>query len=112
MRPHTVGPDGIRIRNGLDMDVHVTWDDVYSVGLKKRTCEPKTPNVIDDNEGHSLVMNMTDQSNVEIVLERPTPILLPGLAPYRVRSASQKRVMYAGRLGPPMPSRVSRTPAT
>ncbi|WP_349290499.1 MULTISPECIES: ATP-binding cassette domain-containing protein [unclassified Microbacterium] len=81
MRPHTVGTDGIRVRDGLDMDAHVTWDDVYSVGLKNRNYEPKTPSVIDDQEGRSLVMNITDQTNIEVVLERPTTITLPGLPP-------------------------------
>ncbi|MGJ9422282.1 hypothetical protein [Aeromicrobium sp. CF3.5] len=81
MRPHTVGTEGIRVRNGLDLDAHVTWDDVYSVGPKNRNHEPKTPSVIDDHEGRSLVMSITDQTNVEVVLERPTTITLPGLPP-------------------------------
>ncbi|MDO8383884.1 MAG: ATP-binding cassette domain-containing protein [Microbacterium sp.] len=81
MRPHTVGSEGIRIRDGLDMDAHVTWDDVYSVALHNRTYEPKTPSIIDDQDGRSLVMNITDHTNIEIVLERPTTITLPGLPP-------------------------------
>lgn len=81
MRPHTVGSEGIRIRDGLDMDAHVTWDDVYSVALHNRTYEPKTPSIIDDQDGRSLVMNITDHTNIEIVLERPTAITLPGLPP-------------------------------
>jgi hypothetical protein len=81
MRPHTVGADGIRVRDGLDMDVHVPWDDVYSVARVSRTFEPKTPTVVDDDRGRSLVMSVTDQSNIEIVLEGPTSIRLPGLAP-------------------------------
>ncbi|GAB3617748.1 hypothetical protein GCM10027416_23050 [Okibacterium endophyticum] len=81
MRPHTVGTEGIRVRDGLDMDVHVTWDDVYSVGLKNRSHEPQTPSVIDDQEGRSLVVDITDQTNIEVVLERSTAITLPGLPP-------------------------------
>ena len=27
MRPYTVGSEGIRVHDGLDLDVHVTWDD-------------------------------------------------------------------------------------
>ncbi|MGO2861439.1 MAG: ATP-binding cassette domain-containing protein [Brevibacterium sp.] len=81
VRPHTVGSDGIRVRDGLDMDAHVTWDDVYSVGLKSRNYEPKTPSVIDDQEGRSLVMNIAARTNIEVVLERPTTITLPGLPP-------------------------------
>jgi len=79
MRPHTVGSEGIRVRDGLDMDAHVTWDDVYSVALHNRNYEPKTPSIIDDQGGRSLVMDITDHTNIEIVLERPTTITLPGL---------------------------------
>lgn len=81
VRPHTVGTDGIRVRNGLDLDAHITWDDVYSVGLQPRSHEPKTPTLVDDQEGRSLVMHVTDHTNIEVVLERPTTITLPGLAP-------------------------------
>lgn len=81
MRPHTVGSEGLRVRDGFDMDAHVTWDDVYSVGPKKRNFEPKTPRVIDDQEGRSLVMGIHDQTNIEVILERPTAITLPGLPP-------------------------------
>lgn len=81
MRPHTVGSEGVRVRDGLDMDVHVTWDDVYSVALNSRSYEPKTPSIIDDQGGRSLVMGISDHTNIEIVLERPTTVTLPGLAP-------------------------------
>ena len=81
MRPHTIGSEGIRVRDGLDMDAHVTWDDVYSVGVKSRNHTPKTPSVVDDREGRSLVMVISDRTNIEVVLERPTAITLPGLPP-------------------------------
>lgn len=81
MRPHTIGSEGIRVRDGLDMDVHVTWDDVFSVGAKTRNHTPKTPSVVDRHEGRSLVMAISDRTNIEIVLERPTTITLPGLPP-------------------------------
>ncbi|HMR48390.1 MAG TPA: hypothetical protein PKE40_03415 [Arachnia sp.] len=81
MRPHTVGSEGIRVRGSIDMDAHVTWDDVYSVGLRTRNFEPKTPTVVDGSQGRALVMDVTDQTNIEIVLERPTKVTLPGLPP-------------------------------
>lgn len=81
MRPHTVGSEGVRVRDGLDMDAHVTWDDVYSVALNSRSYEPKTPSIIDDQGGRALVMGISDHTNIEIVLERPTTVTLPGLAP-------------------------------
>lgn len=81
MRPHTVGADGVRVRNGLDLDAHVTWEDVYSVGLTKRIFDAKATSVIDDGDGRSLVMSVSGQTNIEVVLERPTPVALPGLPP-------------------------------
>lgn len=81
MRPHTVGTEGIRVRNGLDWDVHVTWDDVYSVELKKRTYEPKTPKVFEEDDKRTLTYQVGSETNVEIILERPTNVTLPGVAP-------------------------------
>lgn len=79
VRPHTVGPDGIHVRDGLDLDAHVRWDDVYSVVIKRRSYEPKTPRVIVDGDSRTLAVDITGQTNIEIVLERPTVISLPGV---------------------------------
>ncbi len=81
MRPHTVGPDGIRIRNGLDLDARVAWDDVYSVGINKQVYEPKAPRFIEGDDARTLVIGITNETNIEIELERPTLVRLPGLAP-------------------------------
>lgn len=81
MRPHTVGPDGIEIRNGLDTDVAIGWDAVTSVERKKQVYEPKTPKIIDDDGNRILAMNILNETNIEIVLEGPTSITLPGLPP-------------------------------
>lgn len=77
-RPHTVGPTGIRIRNGLEVDVAVSWSAVASVEISKRVDEPKSPRVSDSAE---YAERMQDETNILIELERPTPIRLPGLAP-------------------------------
>ncbi len=81
VRPHTVGPDGIHVRDGMDLDAHVSWDDVYSVAIRKHIHQPKTPRVIGDQESASLVVDVADQTNLEIELERPTPIAVPGIPP-------------------------------
>lgn len=95
MRPHTVGTEGIRVRDGLDMDAHVAWDDVYSVGLKKRHYEPKTPSVIDADEGRSLIVGITDWTNIEIILERPTAVTLPGLLPKGGKQVIERICLWA-----------------
>ncbi|WP_341955687.1 hypothetical protein [Microbacterium sp. LWH13-1.2] len=77
MRPHTVGPDGIRVRSGLELDVPVSWADIASVAIDRRVDEPKQPRVT----GSEYAERMQDETNIEIELERPVAIRLPGLAP-------------------------------
>lgn len=77
MRPHAVGPDGIRVRSGLEIDVAVAWDDIASIAIDRRVDEPKTPRVT----GAEYAERMQDETNIEIELERPVTIRLPGLAP-------------------------------
>lgn len=81
MRPHTVGPDGIRIRSGLEIDVAVSWDDVASVAIVKRVDEPKLPRITATEEGAEYAERMQDETNIEIDLERAVRIRLPGLPP-------------------------------
>ncbi len=81
MRPHAVGPDGIRIRSGLELDVPISWDDIASVAIAKRVDEPKLPRVTPTEQGAEYAERMQDETNIEIELERPVGIRLPGLRP-------------------------------
>ncbi|MBT2483789.1 MULTISPECIES: hypothetical protein [unclassified Microbacterium] len=83
MRPHAVGPDGIRVRSGLEIDVPVSWDDIASVAIAKRVDEPKQPRIteISPEDGFEYAERMQDETNIEIELERPVSIRLPGLHP-------------------------------
>lgn len=81
MRPHAVGPGGIRIRSGLELDVPVAWDDIASIAIVKRVDEPKLPRITAIAEGAEYAERMQDETNVEIELERPVSIRLPGLLP-------------------------------
>lgn len=77
-RPHSVGPDGIRVRNGAETDVPLPWDDVESVGLAPQTDEAKSPRVTEDDEGkRTLWMRMQNETNIEVALERAVTIRLP-----------------------------------
>ncbi|MDQ2661844.1 MAG: hypothetical protein M3Y52_08215 [Actinomycetota bacterium] len=86
MKPHTVGAEGIRIRQGLEVDLGFGWDDIASVARNKRVDEPKSPKfeeiAPDDDEGTDagriLVYRMQDETDIEIELERPTVVHLPG----------------------------------
>ena len=81
MRPHTVGPDGIEIRNGLDLNVPLSWNDVHSVAIRKQLYEPKTPKIITVESQRILAVNILSQTNIEIELEHPTSVTLPGTPP-------------------------------
>lgn len=81
MRPHTVGPHGIRVRQGLEVDIPLTWDDIASVARVKRVDEPKSPRIVEADASRTLVFRMQDETAIEIELERPTVVRLPGRAP-------------------------------
>ena len=77
-RPHAVGPDGIRVRQGSEIDVQLRWDDVYSVTHRKHTVQQKQPKVTIDPEGKAtLHLRLQNETNLEIKLERPVPLRLP-----------------------------------
>ena len=78
VRPHAVGPDGIRVRSGAEVDLPLTWDDIYSVTLRKRTIQEKEPKVTVDEQGEAtLHLRIMNETNLEIRLEDPTPLRLP-----------------------------------
>lgn len=81
MRPHTVGPDGIRVRSGLEIDVPVPWEVIASVAVSRRVDEPKQPRITETEAGAEYAERMQNETNLEIELERPFVVRLPGLAP-------------------------------
>jgi hypothetical protein len=81
MRPHTVGPDGIRVREGLETDIRLTWDDIASVARERRVDEPKTPKITEMDGARTLSLRMQDETVIRIELERPTAVRLPGSSP-------------------------------
>ncbi|MDA4891188.1 hypothetical protein PFZ55_30315 [Streptomyces sp. MS2A] len=92
VRPHAVGPSGVRVRNGLEIDVPVPWGDVASVAIARRVVQPdaagKKPPRISAREGDGAGLvyaeRIQDETNIEIELERPVAIALPGRAPQEV----------------------------
>lgn len=81
MRPHTVGPDGIHVREGLELDIPLPWDDIASVARDRRVDEPKAPRIVEMEDGRMLVVRIQHETNIEIALERPTLVRLPGRVP-------------------------------
>lgn len=81
MRPHTVGPDGISVRDGLDLDLDFSWDDIHSVAIQRRTYPPKSARVLIVDDVPTLVVAVSDQTNVRVVFEQPKTVVLPGHSP-------------------------------
>jgi hypothetical protein len=81
MRPNIVGPEGIRVRQGLEVDLPFSWAEIASVARNKRVDEPKSPRFEEAGDSRTLVFRMQDETNIEIELERLTVVRLPGGAP-------------------------------
>jgi hypothetical protein len=78
VRPHAVGPDGIRVCYGSEVDIPIGWDDVHSVARRKKVIAEKQPKVTVDADGQAtLHMRIMNETNIEVELERPTPLRLP-----------------------------------
>ncbi|MBK0418015.1 hypothetical protein JD276_03065 [Leucobacter sp. CSA1] len=87
-RPHTVGPEGIRVREGLEIDVLAEWGDVASVRVRTVSAESidptstEKPGRVFDHEGERIcAIWVGSETNLEIEFEGPTEVVLPGLAP-------------------------------
>ncbi len=85
-RPHTVGPTGITVREGLELEVLVPWSDFESIGLVHTvapTGDPDNkPQRVFDEEGERIcAIRIGNETNLEITFETPTVIKLPGLNP-------------------------------
>src|SRR5690606_29825967 len=77
-RPHSVGPDGSRLRHGGEVDIDLPWEIIASVP-RRRNALSGAPQLSLTGEGAQQVLNQVvqDHSEVEITLERPTLLSLP-----------------------------------
>ena len=76
-RPHAVGPEGIRVRSGSEIDLSVPWDDVHAVTRRKRVRKDKEPKITDDGAMRTLHLRIGEETTSEITLERPIEYRLP-----------------------------------
>lgn len=77
-RPHAVGPGGIRIRQGAEFELALTWDDIASVARRSQITHdgPKfTPGRSD--EAWVLHLRMQDETNLIVRLEYPVEVRMP-----------------------------------
>lgn len=76
-RPHAVGPDGIRVRSGAEIDLAVPWADVRAVSKTTRTRKDKEPKVTVEGGVRTLHLRIAEETRIDIALERPIEYRLP-----------------------------------
>lgn len=85
-RPHTVSAEGIRVREGLELDILVSWNDFAEIRRFDTAVDPNDPDRVKGKvfteDGESVcAVRMSHETNLEIRFEQPTEITLPGLPP-------------------------------
>jgi hypothetical protein len=88
VRPHTVGPEGIRIRDGLEIDIAVSWEHFDSIQMRhvaqesiNRTSTDKPGRVFAHEGERVCAIWVGSETNLEIIFETPTMVTLPGHPP-------------------------------
>jgi hypothetical protein len=77
-RPHAVGPDGLRIRSGAEVEVPLGWELVESVRRHKQVAQGKQPDVsVGEHGERTLHLRMQHETNVEVRLREPVVVRLP-----------------------------------
>ena len=77
-RPHAVGPEGIRVRYGAEVDIPVPWAAVDTVAVRRHRVEDRQPKVTVNDQGEAtLHLRIANETNLRIELDRPTELKLP-----------------------------------
>lgn len=77
MKPMTVGADGIRVRQGLEVDLRFDWDEIASVAHDHIVDPPKSPRFEQIDDARTLVYRMNDETNITVEFERGVTVTLP-----------------------------------
>jgi hypothetical protein len=77
--PHLLDRSGLRVRQGVTVDVHIPWEAVASVSSRRRSRERSRAVQLDRAEA-GVVLNLVvgSQTTVDLVLREPLVIELPG----------------------------------
>lgn len=77
VHPHTVGPAGLRLRNGGTLEVTVPWDAVAAVRKRHRSL-PSSRAVQVEQVGDATILHLGgNQTSVDVVLRRPVRFDVP-----------------------------------
>jgi hypothetical protein len=78
LRPHEMGEAGIRIRNGIGLDVTIPWTDIAAVHGRYRSLPSRKGVQIEhDDDGPIVNLGTGGQTSIDIILRRPSPLDLP-----------------------------------
>jgi hypothetical protein len=85
-RPHVVGPEGISVREGLELNLAISWEDIASLAIREHrstrvTGEEKPLRVFDEDGMRVMSIRVSGETNLELTFERPLELRLPGLPP-------------------------------
>jgi hypothetical protein len=76
--PHLVTDDGLRVRYGAHLDVHVPWAAVRSVSAHRRDLpSQRSVQVVETTGGAVLHAVVASQTSVDVVLDEPLTVDLP-----------------------------------
>ena len=78
--------DGIRVREGLELDIAVPWEEFASISRVDHRIDPSDPKrpkgrILDLDGERVCSIRVANETNLEILFEKPTPVRLPGLPP-------------------------------
>lgn len=76
-RPHAVGPDGIRVRHGGEVDIDLRWEVIASVGRTRRSLSARGLTLTGEPHDQALNQVVQDGTDIDITLEGPTTLALP-----------------------------------
>jgi hypothetical protein len=76
--PHLLDDDGLRVRHGTTVDIHIPWEAVASVASRRGSVPTrKTVSVERSDDGAVVNVAVLKQTKVDVVLHRPTTVDLP-----------------------------------
>lgn len=78
LHPHVLDRHGIRVRNGVSLDLTIPWDAVAAVHKRYRSLPSgKAVQVERDDSGPIVHFGVGSQTSVDVVLRDPLPLALP-----------------------------------
>ncbi|MEE6262927.1 hypothetical protein [Plantactinospora sonchi] len=78
LHPHVLDDTGIRVRNGISLDLTIPWDGVAAVHKRYRSLPSgKGVQVERDDSGPIVNLGVGSQTSVDVVLREPVRLALP-----------------------------------